>query len=181
MNDQVIVKLKRGKKDSLSCLPVKLNGHPVQFMIDTGAYHSFVGLELLRRLGLEAAVAPNHPVMDTVGRRREDRIEGGATLQMEVAKGFIAKHDFCVSAVGTNILGTDFLRNYDGKLQFSEEVDLLILSPLRQRLEIGEQFRVYVPCRVFGKTVQAQVDSGANTCTLPRDLVPPSAIFNGVL
>ena len=116
MDEQVIIKLQRGKKDGLSCLPVKIKGQPVLFMIDTGAYHSFVGLELLRRLGLAAAVAPNHPVMATMGRRHQDRIEGGATLQLEVVKGFIAKHDFCVSAVGTNILGTDFLRNYDGKV-----------------------------------------------------------------
>uniref|UniRef100_A0A0P4W4T6 Peptidase A2 domain-containing protein n=1 Tax=Scylla olivacea TaxID=85551 RepID=A0A0P4W4T6_SCYOL len=181
MEGKVVLRLRRGKKDTLCLLPATLRGFPVHFMIDTGAYHSFVGLDVLHRLGLQHAVDPNHPVMATVGRRREDRHEGGTTLKLEVARGFTAEHDFCISGAGRNILGSDFLRNYDGVLQFSEQDDLLVLSTRRRQLEVGEQFRVYAPCQVFGRTVQAQLDSGANTTTLQRDVVPTSAIMEGVL
>ena len=181
MEDKVIVKLKRGKKDGLCLLSVKVNGSSVQFMIDTGAYHSFVGLDVLQSTGLKHVVDPNHSVMATVGRQQEDKHVGGATLKLEVLKGFTAEHDFCVSAAGTSILGTDFLRNYDAELQFTEREDYLLLSPRCKRLEIGEQFRVYVPCQVFGKTVQVQVDSGANISTLQSDVVPASALFHGVM
>lgn len=182
MDERVTVKLLRGgKKDGLCYLPVKVNGSPVRFLVDTGAYHSFVGLKLLQYLGLEGAVDADHQVMATVALRQEDHIEGGATVRVEVVSGFTAEHDFCVSAVGTNILGTDLLRDYDARLQFSEVQDLLALSRRRRRQEVGGQFRVYVPCRVFGSVVRAQLDSGANTTTLQQDVVPEEAIFDGVL
>ncbi|MPC81852.1 hypothetical protein E2C01_076490 [Portunus trituberculatus] len=181
MEGKVVFKLRRGKKDTLCLLPTTLRGFPVHFVIDTGAYHSFVGVDVLTRLGLQHVMDPNHPVMDTVGRREEDMHEGGATLRLEVGLVFTAEHDFCVSGAGRNILGSDFLRNYDGVLWFSEQDDLLLLSKQRRQLEVGEQFRLYAPCQVFGHTVMAQLDSGANTTTLPRNVVPVTAIMEGVL
>ena len=56
-----------------------INGHPVTFMVDTGATVVSVNEEIARRIGLGRGVPT---IFDTAGGRVEGRVVPGATVQI---------------------------------------------------------------------------------------------------
>ena len=86
-----------------------INGHPVTFMVDTGATMVSVNEELAREIGLSSGVSA---VFDTAGGRVSGRIVPRATVQV----GGIRVDDIRVGITGGGgpaLLGQNFLNKID--------------------------------------------------------------------
>jgi aspartyl protease family protein len=85
-----------------------INGHPVTFMVDTGATMVSVNEELARKIGLSSGVAA---AFDTAGGRVAGRIVPQATVQV----GGIRVADIRVGITGSGppLLGQNFLNKID--------------------------------------------------------------------
>ena len=98
-----------------------INGHPVTFMVDTGATVVSVNEELARQIGLSSGVSA---IFDTAGGRVAGRIVPQATVQV----GSIRVNDIRVGITGDGpaLLGQNFLN----KIDLRQSPDRMILQSL---------------------------------------------------
>lgn len=102
-----------------------INGHPVQFLVDTGASQIAVPRQLAEALGLKRGLPIQLMTAAGPARGHMTRLESVqlATLQLNNAAAIIAEG----LDPGTVLLGMNFLR----QLEITQRGDELILRPLR--------------------------------------------------
>lgn len=134
-----------------------LNGHNVEFLIDTGADLSTINLDVLRESGLSYLHSTN----------------GKVELDLRVDDQHVLRYEFCVQRMGChNLLGMNFLYDFDVRVDFS--LGVLDISLTREIAEHSGDKSLYIEAEFFGGTHRALVDSGfSGEMKVVPDLVDP--------
>jgi clan AA aspartic protease (TIGR02281 family) len=106
--------LRRDARSKAAYVEVSLNGHPIIFHVDTGAYSTTIGANQLEGIGLSRPATGREFAITGVGERSSVK---GWNQKLDLKVGQIYRRDFIVTVQdymdNEPLLGQDFLRDFN--------------------------------------------------------------------
>ena len=163
-------------RDGRLCVPVRLGGQPMWFLLDTGCARSFLTRRAYERLAAAGAVPAEDGSLTLDGARVGEVPLGTVRLAKE-------DPDAAVDDPVDGFLGADVLRRYQVGLDIRERtlrlwpadarVDDWLTAPAEARLRVPFQERLEgwcVPVEIGNLTVPMVLDTGASATFLHTDV-----------
>jgi len=165
--------------DGRITIPLSVNGHPMQFMVDTGAVISVMGTSPANALGLRQSSLPYGNYLQFYDRVRLTKLVAPDSIVLGGASvhdwQFLVSPDFMLPGDASGLLGADVLRAFDVDIDYAHG-KLNLFSPdhcpgqvvywtkdarasVPMRPDPG--WHITIPVTLDGQSLTAIVDTGA--------------------